>query len=148
MKNQHLFVTGGAGFIASHLIDRLLAEGCRVTAMDNFDPFYPRAMKEANIAAHRANPDFRFVEGDICDLDFLLKNLPDRYDAIVHLAADFGMKTIAEGVETAAGVEQLCALGCDFAQGYHFSKPVPAEEAAKLYSNATCRSLSLRIRVH
>ena len=52
--------------------------------------------------------------------------------AIIHLAADFGMKTIAEGVESAAGVEQLRALGCDFAQGYHFSKPVPAAEAARL----------------
>ena len=50
----HIVITGGAGFIGSHLVDRLLAEGgWRVTVVDNFDPFYPRVAKERNIAAHR-----------------------------------------------------------------------------------------------
>lgn len=92
MTQQHLLVTGGAGFIASHLIDRLLAEGHRVTALDNFDPFYPRSIKENNIGTHLDNPSFRFLETDICDLDFLLENLSDHYDAIVHLAAKAGVR--------------------------------------------------------
>ena len=52
---RHALVTGGAGFIGSHLVDRLLAEGWRVTVVDNFDPFYDPAIKERNVAEHLRN---------------------------------------------------------------------------------------------
>ena len=60
---RHVLVTGGAGFIGSHLVDSLLRDGHRVTVLENFDAFYPRAAKERNIAAHRRNPLWRLVEG-------------------------------------------------------------------------------------
>ena len=84
-------VTGGAGFIGSHLVDRLLAEGAEVTVVDNFDPFYDRAQKESNLASARVNPRFRLIELDIRDArgasDLVQACRPD---AIVHLAAKAG----------------------------------------------------------
>ena len=89
----HVLVTGGAGFIGSHLVDSLLADGCQVTVLDNFDPFYARGAKEDNIAAHRGRPaQWRLVEGDLRNLDGLRDQLAGDIDAIVHLAAKAGVR--------------------------------------------------------
>ena len=111
---RHALVTGGAGFIGSHLVDRLLRDGWRVTALDNFDPFYDRATKERNIAAHRTHPAYSLVEADICD-EQALSRLTDEYDAIVHLAARAGVRpSIADplGYQTVnvAGTQQMLEL--------------------------------------
>lgn len=89
---KHALVTGAAGFIGSHLVDRLLAEGWQVTGLDNFDPFYSPERKRANIAPHTANPHFRLVEADIRNLEALRRDLTGRFDVIVHLAARAGVR--------------------------------------------------------
>ncbi|CAM3401578.1 NAD-dependent epimerase/dehydratase family protein [Hydrogenibacillus schlegelii] len=89
---KHALVTGGAGFIGSHLIDRLLAEGWAVTNVDNFDPFYDPAIKRKNIAAHLDYERYRLVEADIRDREGLFRSLRDDYDVIVHLAARAGVR--------------------------------------------------------
>lgn len=93
--SRHVLITGGAGFIASHLVDRLLAEGgWRITAVDNFDPFYGRAIKERNIQAHLGHAEHRFIEGDILDED-LEQRVVDGHgpiDLIVHMAAKAGVR--------------------------------------------------------
>ena len=88
----HALVTGGAGFIGSHLVDQLLAEGWRVTVVDNFDSFYDPALKRKNIQAHLDYSSYTLVEADIRDLEYLRKHLSGDYDVMVHFAAKAGVR--------------------------------------------------------
>ncbi len=93
---MHILVTGGAGFIGGHVCRRLLNDDYRVTAIDNFDPFYPRAMKEEGIADFPREA-FTLIETDICHTDTILQALHGRgVDAIVHLAAKAGVRPSIE----------------------------------------------------
>jgi UDP-glucuronate 4-epimerase len=112
---KHALVTGGAGFIGSHLADSLLAAGWRVTVFDNFDPFYDPATKEANVAGHLARPDYTLVRGDLRDAGALLALAGQAYDVIVHLAARAGVRPSIEdpvGYQdvNVAGTQQLLEL--------------------------------------
>lgn len=83
-------VTGTAGFIGSHLAERLLADGWQVTGVDAFTPYYDRASKEANLRDLLGRPGFRFVEGDVAAVDLaeLLRSQP----VVFHLAAQPGVR--------------------------------------------------------
>jgi UDP-glucuronate 4-epimerase len=90
---MRIVVTGAAGFIGSHLSERLCARGDEVVGFDNFDPFYPRATKEKNLAALRAEARFAFVEGDVRDAAALGRAFGGaRVDVVVHLAALAGVR--------------------------------------------------------
>lgn len=92
-KNRlNIVVTGGAGFIGSHLIDRLLAKGHRVTNIDNFDPFYHESVKRQNIKDHLGYDAYSLNETDIRDKEGLDKAISDNTDVIVHLAARAGVR--------------------------------------------------------
>jgi UDP-glucuronate 4-epimerase len=88
----HALITGGAGFIGSHLVDSLLADGWRVTVVDNFDPYYDPAIKRRHIAPHLLHPGYRLAEIDIRDGAALEAALTDDYSVIVHLAAKAGVR--------------------------------------------------------
>ncbi len=88
----HILITGGAGFIGSHLVDRFLAEGWRVTAVDNLDPFYDASIKRANLHNALLNHNFRLIEEDIRDTIALEERVSGDYTAIVHLAAKAGVR--------------------------------------------------------
>ncbi len=88
-----VLVTGGAGFIGSHLCEALLSAEREVVALDNFDDFYDADVKRANLAACRRSPRFSFVEGDIRDgetIDTLLGG--GAVEIILHLAARAGVR--------------------------------------------------------
>ena len=88
-----ILITGAAGFIGSHLAERLCARDDEVVGIDNFDPFYGRTVKEANLAALRRGARFSLVEGDIRDAAALERAFaPRRPDLVVHLAALAGVR--------------------------------------------------------
>ncbi len=90
-------VTGGAGFIGSTLVDRLLADGGEVVALDNFDPFYPESIKRSNLSIASANGRFRLIEADIRDRGAIRRAVAEvSPDAIVHLAAAAGVRPSIE----------------------------------------------------
>jgi len=83
-------VTGGAGFIGSHIADRLLSSGNRVRVLDNFDPYYDVSIKRANVARHLKDGNYELMEGDIRDTGCVAKAV-DGVDAIIHEAAQPGV---------------------------------------------------------
>jgi UDP-glucuronate 4-epimerase len=85
------FVTGAAGFIGSHVVEALLARGHRVVGLDNFDDFYPRDVKERNLAGVLGAAAFQLVEGDVRDAQ-LLSGLIRADTVVVHLAARAGVR--------------------------------------------------------
>jgi len=89
---SRLLVTGAAGFIGSHLCEALLAAGHDVAGIDNFDPFYARAVKERNLASLRGRQGFRFADSDLVRDPLALAGV----EAIIHLAARPGVQPSLE----------------------------------------------------
>ncbi len=89
-------VTGAAGFIGSHLTERLLHEGHEVVGIDCFDSFYDPQIKRRNVAAALTNPRFRLVEADIREQDAMEQAIGSEIDVIVHLAARAGVRPSIE----------------------------------------------------
>ena len=91
---KHILTTGGAGFIGSHLVDRLLSEGdWRVTVVDDFNDFYSPSIKRENIREHLKSPNYKLVEADIRDCAALEQAFAEtHFDCIVHLAARAGVR--------------------------------------------------------
>jgi len=90
-----LLVTGGAGFIGSHVAHPRLARGDRVVVLDDFNDFYDPRRKRANVAPHldSRNSNYRLVEGDIRDRDLVFRLFAEeRFDGVVHLAARAGVR--------------------------------------------------------
>jgi len=86
-----VLVTGGAGFIGSHLVDELPREPGGVTVADNVDPFHDPVLKRRNIAEHPEHPLYRFVDVEIRDGVQLDAPLTGAFDVIVHPAARPGV---------------------------------------------------------
>jgi len=110
---MRILITGGAGFIGSHLLDVLLREGHRVTVVDDFS-----TGKERNIAHHEGDDLFSFVEGSILD-ETLMERLVGECDMVYHLAALVGVKYVVDDplkciMTNVRGTETVLALASRF----------------------------------
>ncbi len=89
-------VTGAAGFIGSHLCERLLTDGWVVVGIDNFDDFYDPRIKRRNIKGCLRNRNFQLIEADIRDSAAMDKTVSNGVEIIVHLAARAGVRPSIE----------------------------------------------------
>ncbi|MCF7913002.1 MAG: GDP-mannose 4,6-dehydratase [Candidatus Cloacimonetes bacterium] len=94
---MRILVTGGAGFIGSHLVEKLLAAGFSVDNIDNFVDYYDPQIKRDNIAECLTSANFRLLEGDIRDRSFLADVFDSHeYEMVIHLAAMAGVRPSLE----------------------------------------------------
>ena len=94
---MHILITGGAGFIGSNLADSLLAQGHKITVIDNFNDYYNPEIKEANVANNLNNPNYKLYRQDIEDLQKLKQIFTEnKFDVVVHLAARAGVRPSLE----------------------------------------------------
>jgi UDP-glucuronate 4-epimerase len=92
-----ILVTGAAGFIGSHLCEKLLENDLQVTGIDNFDPFYDPEIKKRNLENIFKHPKFHFYEVSITDIAALEKVFSEhQFSHIVHLAAKAGVRPSIE----------------------------------------------------
>lgn len=92
VQKHKALVTGAAGFIGSHLSERLLGEGWAVVGVDNFDDFYDPRVKRQNISCCLKNKNFALMEADVRDESAMEKACSSGVEVIVHLAAKAGVR--------------------------------------------------------
>ncbi len=113
-------VTGGAGFIGSHVCDALLGKGVKVICVDNFNDYYDPELKERNISEASNNDDFTLCRVDITDSDAIREVFSDhRPDKVIHLAARAGVRASFEDPElyrkvNVDGTKNLLELSKEF----------------------------------
>lgn len=139
-------ITGAAGFIGSHLAQRLLAMGAQVVGIDNFDPFYDLALKRANVALlnHR---DFTLHHADITDAVAMQRIIADANPtALIHLAAKAGVRpSIADPVGyTITNVVGTASIldACKHAATLAAPFPVVVASSSSVYGNCDAAPFS------
>ena len=94
---MNILITGGAGFIGSHLVKRLLSEKHNIVVVDNLDPYYSVKDKLENIKEFKGNKNFEFIKADIADRNKIAKIFKThKFDVVVHLAAKAGVRPSIE----------------------------------------------------
>ncbi len=91
-----IVITGGAGFIGSHIAEALVQDRHEVVIVDNLDDYYSPALKQRNLDCVRARGDVDFVRGDITDLDLIQNVIDDTVDYVFHEAAQAGVRISVE----------------------------------------------------
>ena len=126
---NNILITGGAGFIGSHLSEALLDSGCRVTVIDNLS-----TGKWSNIDHLKSNPNFRAIIAPADDSQLLEQEIPD-HDLVYHLASDVGVKLIIErpvkSVETIFHCTDMVLKVCS-----KYRRPVLITSTSEVYGRS------------
>ncbi len=139
LHGKKVLVTGGAGFIGSHLTDSLLRLGCRVVAYDNLDDFY--GGKEKNVEQNLGNDKYRFVKADILDAE-KLRTATRGVDVIFHLAGQAGVRYCIENPIKAEQVNAVGTLNVLLAAKEHKVKKVVAASSSSIFGDPVKPHLS------
>lgn len=137
-STKRILVTGGAGFIGSHLCEHLLDRGHHVWALDNFDDFYSPARKRRNLSDAVADPNLHVVEGDMRDRVLLGGLLSDvGIDAVVHLAARPGLKSSIDNPDRCYDVNVRGTLRLLHAMQRHDARRLVFASSSSVYGEGS-----------
>ena len=133
---MNILITGGAGFIGSHLSNALILSGHNISIIDNFDPFYSREIKEYNLKDILASKKAHLFEGDIRDKE-VLKNIfnTQKIDLVVHLAAKAGVRPSIDNPEEYYDVNVNGTLNLLQAMKDHGVKKMIFGSSSSVYGN-------------
>lgn len=133
-----ILITGAAGFIGSHLCEKLLEDGNTVVGFDNFDPFYERAIKENNLKTSVLNESFKLIEGDIRDSESVKKLFDEHsFEVVVHLAAKAGVRPSIEDPTAYNKVNVLGTLNILEMMKKNDIKRLVFASSSSVYGNST-----------
>jgi len=135
---QTVLVTGGAGFIGSHVCERLISSGKSVVCLDNLNDYYDPAIKERNIAGLKNNPCFTFVKKDITSASDI-RDVFEKHqiDAIIHLAARAGVRPSLCDPLLYARVNILGTINLLEEAKHHGIKKIVAASSSSVYGTNT-----------
>jgi len=145
---MHILVTGGAGFIGSHVTDALLKRGHSVTAIDNMNRYYDPNLKRVRLSHLEGRPGYEFVKADIAVRDELIDALRGkRFDVILHLAAQAGVRY---AIEDPYSYTQANLVGhhnmLEFARRHPGLKHFVYASSSSVYGNDTAAPFSEEAR--
>lgn len=133
---SEILVTGGAGFIGSNLVDRLLKIDCRVTVFDNFNDFYNPDIKRNNIKDHLKADNYTLVEGDLRDSNAVNQLFEQtRFDEVIHLAAMAGVRPSIERPVLYQEVNLIGTMNILEAMRRHELKKLIFASSSSVYGN-------------
>lgn len=98
-NNKKYLISGGAGFIGSHLANKLVKQGSTVVVIDNFNNYYDPEIKKENIKSLLKHKNLKLIKGDILDQKKLDECFTDNYDVVIHLAAQAGVRNSIQNPE-------------------------------------------------
>jgi UDP-glucuronate 4-epimerase len=133
---MNILVTGGAGFIGSHICDRLISDKHKVICLDNFNAFYSPEIKHSNLSGIIKHPDFTLIRGDIRnprDLDSCFAH--NNVDLVVHIAAMAGVRPSIENPELYTDVNVMGTMQVLQASARHKLSKLIYASSSSVYGN-------------
>lgn len=146
---QTILITGGAGFIGSHLADRLLNNGCTVIVADNFCDYYDVGIKENNVAHNLHNPHYKLYRADIENMAALKAIFAvHKFDAVVHLAARAGVRPSIEAPADYVKTNVLGTVNVLECMKEYGCKKLVVASSSSVYGNCTAEKFSEDLNVN